>query len=143
MNADLTMEDELDLAPLDGLSEAARKAGWLATWALVATGATLFGVGLSVVMGIGTLIVAALAVVCVIALGIVVAALLLVLAGICVIGAAFALAVSALAAVGGVTLGLGALGRRAVRSLGESMGRLGRLRGRARNLPLQATSSSS
>lgn len=148
MNADLTLEHELSLEDLDptaGLQRAAKTAGRIAGWSLTATAAALFGVGLSVVMGIGSLVVAALAVVCVVACGVVLAALLLVLAAACVVAAGAALATSALTMVGALGLWLASLTQRGLRHVGSSAERLGRMRGRVRapTLPRQATSSAS
>lgn len=148
MNADLTLGEDLsleDLDPTEGLARAARTATRIAGWSLTATAAALFAVGLSVVMGVGSLVVAALAVICVVACGVVLAALLLVLAAVCVVGAGAALAASGVALVGALGLWLASLGQRGVRHLGASAERLGRMRGKIRTprLPAQGATSSS
>ena len=143
MSADSLAMDpsELDLGPEAPrfLPTLTKGATWLGITGLTAAAVALFGMALSVILGIGTVVVGAIALVCVALAAVLVAALLLVAAGLCVVTAGVALTIGV---AGGVVAVLLALLGPTARSVGSLFERLGSLRGRRTRL-LQTSESSS
>jgi hypothetical protein len=109
MNAELSFDDAIDLTPpsTDRLASAAKTAGWVGLSAFTVTAATLFGMALSVVFAIGTLVVGAFALALVVAGAVVLSAALLVLAAVLIVAAVVALAVASVACTLGALFKLG------------------------------------
>lgn len=114
-------------------------AKWLGITGLTAAAVALFGMALSVILGIGTVVVGAIALVCVALAAVLVAALLVVAAALCVVAAGVAVTVGV---VGGVVAVLLAILGPTARSIGSLFERFGALRGRRVRL-LQPSESSS
>ncbi len=112
-------------------------AKWLGITGLTVTAATLFGMALAVILGIGTVVVAAVALCCVAVGAALLVALLIVAAALCMLGAGLALAVGV--AAGAIAMLL-ALLRWTGRGVGALLERFGNLRGAQMRL-VQASES--
>ena len=130
---------ELDLEPgARGLRPAlTRGAKWLGITGLTVAAVALFGMALSVILGIGTVVVGAIALVCVALAAVLIAALLVIAAALCVVAAGVAVTVGV--AGGAVAILLALLGSTG-RSVGSLFERFGALRGR--RMPLLQPSES-
>lgn len=144
MTADSLAMDASDLyLDLDGevpsfLATLTNGAKWLGITGLTVTAATLFGMALAVILGVGTVVVAAIALGCVAVGAVLLVAALLLAAGLCVIGAGIALT---LGVAGGATAALLGLLRWTGRGIGALFERYGYLRG-TRMRMLQPSKSS-
>lgn len=103
---------ELDADDRSLFERLAKSLGWVAMTGLTVTAATLFGMALSVVAAVGTVVVAAIAVVCLAVVAAIVAVALVIFGALLLLGGAGALTVGVAATVFALlTALLGAVGR--------------------------------